>query len=112
MHLIYEKYIDAWKSKELESYLDYYHEDWRITFHATGKVMKLEELSENSGNWMVTGKFEHQRCIYENADILVTHNIATFENGSREAILQSILKKDGLLWREETGATPLPSKTF
>ena len=73
--------------------------------------MKLEKLSENSGNWMATGKFEHQPCIYENADILVTHKIATFENGSREAILQSILKKDGLLWRGETEATPLLSKT-
>tara|TARA_Y100000766_G_C18600570_1_gene456442 strand:- start:167 stop:388 length:222 start_codon:yes stop_codon:yes gene_type:complete len=72
--------------------------------------MKLEELSDQIGNWMVTGKIEQQRCIYENEDILVTHNIATFENGSREAILQSILKKDGLLWSGETGAIPLPPK--
>ena len=41
--------------------------------------MKLEELSDQIGNWMVTGKFEQQRCIYENQDILVTHNIATFK---------------------------------
>ena len=49
--------------------------------------------------------------LYENEDILVTHNIATFENGSREAILQSHLKKDGLLWRIETGATPLKKES-
>ena len=42
---------------------------------------------------MVTGNFEEQRCIYEIEDILVTHNIATLENGSREAILQSIKKR-------------------
>ena len=72
--------------------------------------MNLEELSDQIGNWMVTGNFEHQRCIYENEDILVTHNIATFENGSIEAILQSILKKDGRLWHGETGATPLLPK--
>ena len=41
--------------------------------------------------------------IYENEDILVAHNIATFSNGSREAILQSISFKDGLLWREKMG---------
>ena len=56
--------------------------------------MGLEELSDQIGNWMVTGKFEEHRCLYENEDILVTHNIATFENGSREAILQSHRKKD------------------
>ena len=72
--------------------------------------MKLEELSDQIGNWMVTVKFEQQRCIYENEDILVTHNIATLENGSKEAILQSILKKDRLLWRGETVATPLLPK--
>ena len=72
--------------------------------------MRLEDLADQIGNWMVTGNFEMHRCIYENDDILVTHNIATFENGSREAILQSILKKDGLLWRGETGTTLLPRK--
>ena len=106
--MIYEKFVEAWKNKDIEASLDCYHEDWKITFHSTGKVMSLEELSDQIGNWMVTGNFEQQRCIYENEDILVTHKIATFENGSREAILQSILKKYGLLWRGETGATPLP----
>ena len=47
--------------------------------------MRLEELSDQIGNWMVTGKFEKHRCLYENEDILVTHNIATFEDGSGEA---------------------------
>tara|TARA_B100000927_G_scaffold14824_1_gene11657 strand:+ start:594 stop:815 length:222 start_codon:yes stop_codon:yes gene_type:complete len=70
--------------------------------------MRLEDLANQIGNWMVTGNFEQYRCIYENDDILVTHNIATFENGRREAVLQSILKKVGLLRRGETGATFLP----
>ena len=47
---------------------------------------------------------------WKNKDILVTHNIA-IENGSREAILQSHRKKDGLLWRTETGATPLKKES-
>ena len=70
--------------------------------------MRLEDLANQIGNWMATGNFEQYRCIYENDDILVTHNIATFENGRREAVLQSILKRDGLLRRGETGATFLP----
>jgi hypothetical protein len=55
--------------------------------------MGLEELSDQIGNWMVTGKFDEHRCLYENEDILVTHNVATFENGSREAIYNLTLKK-------------------
>ena len=56
------------------------------------------------------GHFEQQRFMCENQDILVTHKTATFKNGSGEAILQSIFKMYGLLWRGEIGATPLPSK--
>ena len=74
--------------------------------------MRLEELSDQIGKWMVTGKFEEHRCLYENEDILVTHNIATFENGSRVAILQSHSKRDGLLWRKETGATVLKKRVI
>ena len=109
--MVYEKFVEAQKNKDIEAYLDCYHEEWQITFHSTGRIMRLEELSDQIGNWMVTGKFEKHRCLYENEDILVTHNIATFEDGSREATLQSHRKKDGLLWRTETGATPLKKES-
>ena len=91
--MVYEKFVAAWKNKDKKAYLDCYHEDWQITFHSKGRIMRLEELSDQIGNWMVTGKFEKHRCLYENEDILVTHNIATFENGSREAIYNLTLKK-------------------
>ena len=68
--------------------------------------MRLEELSDQIGNWMVTGKFEKHRCLYENEDILVTHNIATFENGSREAILQSNRKKRWTTLANRNGCNP------
>ena len=86
-----------------------YQENYEITFHSTGKVMRLEDSSDQIGSWLVGSKFENRRLINENEDILITHNIATFSNSSREAILQSILKKDDLLWCVETGLTPLPS---
>ena len=91
--MVYEKFIEAQKAKDIEANLDCYHEDWQITFHSTGRVMGLEELSDQIGNWMVTGKFDEHRCLYENEDILATHNVATFENGSREAIYNLTLKK-------------------
>ena len=106
--MICDEYFTAWDNLDIDGYLACIHEDYEITFHATGKVMRLEEFSSQIGSMMVSAKFENRRLIYENEDILVTHSITTFGDGSREAVLQSTLKKDGLLWRAETGATPLP----
>ena len=78
--MVHENFVAEWKNKDIKAYLDCYHEDWQITFHSTGRIMRLEELFDQIGNWMVTGKFEKHRCLYENEDILVTHNITTFEN--------------------------------
>ena len=44
--IIYKKFGEAWKKKDMEAYLDCYHADWQIIFHSTGKVMRLEELSD------------------------------------------------------------------
>ena len=93
--MVYEKFVDAWKNKGIKAYLDCYDEDRQINSHSTGRIMGLEELSDQLGNWMVTGRFGKHRCLYQNEDILVTHNIATFENGSREAIYNLTLKKMG-----------------
>ena len=72
--------------------------------------MRLKEFSSQIGSLMISAEFENRRVMYENEDIFVTHSITTFGDGSREAVLQSNLKKDGLLWRAKTGATPLPPK--
>ena len=50
---------------------------------------------------------ENQRCIYENEDVLITHSFVTFALGDKEGLLMVHRKKDGLLWRTETGATPI-----
>ena len=59
---------------------------------------------------MQSTEYKDRRCIYENEDILVEHRVANFSSEDREAVLLVHLKKDGLLFRTETGATPLPSK--
>ncbi len=84
--MIYQKYASSWDNLDVEAYLSCYHDDYKMTFHSTGKVMTLQDLSYKIGSWMVAGKSENRGLIYENEDILVTHNIAFF-CGSREAIL-------------------------
>ena len=68
--------------------------------------MSIEERKK----MMESVKQTNQRCLYENEDILVAHMIGEFPNGSRDAVMMVILKKDGLAWRTETGSTPLPAE--
>ena len=59
---------------------------------------------------MSASDIENRRCIYENDDIMIAHSIATYANGSRDAVMAVYLKKDGLIVRQETSATPLAAK--
>ncbi len=60
--------------------------------------------------WMVATNVEKHRCIYENDDIIVEHQIINYGLGYREALMLVNQLKDGLMWRTESGATPLPKK--
>ena len=45
------------------------------------------------------------KCIYENDEILVEHNLMDFADGSRESIIAVHELKDGKIIKTETGAT-------
>ena len=67
-----------------------------------------EELDEKIRKKMMENhQLENRRCLYENDDVLVMHWISHFPNGTSDAVMMVHLKKDGLLWRTETGSTPL-----
>ena len=60
------------------------------------KIFNQEELT-----------FANPRCLYENDDILVRHQIITFADESREAVMVVGLTKDGKIIKSKTGATKL-----
>ena len=53
---------------------------------------------------MVAANVEKHRCIYENNDIIVEHQIISYGSGDREALMLVHQLKDGLMWRTESGA--------
>tara|TARA_B100001093_G_C26016826_1_gene672152 strand:+ start:352 stop:534 length:183 start_codon:yes stop_codon:yes gene_type:complete len=59
---------------------------------------------------MVASEIEQRRYLYENEDLMVERQITTCSSGDREALMLVHLLKDGLLWRTESGATPLLPK--
>ena len=56
---------------------------------------------------MVAANVEKHRFIYESDDMIVEHQILTYGSGDREALMLVHRLKDGLMWRTESGATPL-----
>ncbi len=82
-----------------------------MIFHSTGKRLRLEDFDmDQLARWMIPTKRESARFVYENEDILVEHRISTYTDGERSATMLVHRKNDGLLWRTETGVTPLSKK--
>ena len=108
--MLYEKLKKAWDQADVDAYKALHHEDFTFTFHSTGRVMTRDDMTDQGmKGMMMTVKNTHQRCIYENDDILVTHFIMTFPNGTRDAVMYVATKRDDKILRIETGSTPLPT---
>ena len=79
--------------------------------HSTGKVFNMKNMDPDFiTKAMQSMQYKDLRCIYQNEDVLVEHRVAKYPGGDRKTVLLIHLKKDGLSFRTETVATPLPSK--
>ena len=105
---IYEKMLEAWKNRDVDAYWACLHDDWEMTWHSSGRVTnKTSITAEQMKAIMESSEMTEQRCIYENDDILVQHMKHHYSNGTKDATMHVSLKRDGLLWRTETGVTPI-----
>ena len=80
-----------------------------VSVPPAGRDAAWDDTEESLLNRWDTFIVEGDRCLYENDDILVTHAFVTFPNGTKDAVMMVHMKKDGLLWRTETGSTPIPT---
>ena len=100
--------MKTWHEADIAAYKPLRHVDWEFNLYSSDNFMRSGHISDEQMKGMMTSnKNENLRCLYENDDILITHSFTTFASGDREAILMVHRKKDGLLWRTETGATPM-----
>lgn len=108
---LFKKYTAAWNGSNISAFLECHHDDYKLVSHSTGEVKKMEDIDwDQMMGWMVAANVEKHRCIYENDDIIVEHQIISYDSGDREALMLVHLLKDGLLLRTESGATPLTPK--
>ena len=105
----FEKFEAAIGNKDLEAMMELMHPDWTMVMHSTGKVLDLNDWKEMFSKIIAGDNFnrENVRCLYENDDIMVAHSIATFPNGTTDAVMYVGILKDGRLFRTETGSTPI-----
>lgn len=104
---------DAEMNRDAQSYMDLLHEDYVAVSHASQREMSKEDMRPFIDQIFAQKElsYENARCLYENDDILVRHQIMTFADGSKEAVMIIEMKKDGKIIRTETGATPFTSNT-
>ena len=108
---LYDRMTKAKADRDICAFNSCYHDDWEFKFHSSGRIVRRgDNTDEKTLERWDTYKVENDRCLYENEDILVTHSIVHFPNGSTDAVMMVHMKKEGLLWRTETGSTPLPKE--
>ena len=111
MGKLYDIMARAKADRDIEPFNRCYHDEWEFKFHSSGRIVRRgDNTDEQTLERWDKFKVENDRCLYENEDILVTHSIVQFPNGSTDAVMMVQMKKDGLLWRTETGSTPMPKE--
>ena len=87
----------------------YASDDFVFVRHQTNTEVTKSEWEPTLKAMMSSDALEiaDDRCIYENEEILVMHQVMTFPDGSREAVMIVDRLKDGKIIRTETGATPI-----
>ena len=108
--MLYDSYVKAFNESDIDLPLSIHHEEFEATFHSTGKVMtKADMQAADTIAWMKSMSTDKSRCLYENDDILVIHQFVTYGSGDTDAVMSVFPRKDGLIWRAESGATPMPT---
>ena len=109
--MLFEKYKKFWEEGDIEAFTSIIDSDIEIIMHSTGGVIDPDLWMKRITAVVLSDAYaENIRCIYENHDIMIVHQITNAANGSRDAVMYVFTKKNNMLVRLETGATPLASK--
>ena len=106
---IYAKIQAANDARDADAWAKCYHEDFQFVRHQSGTTMDLNQTKEMVKMMYASDAvvIHSQRCIYENEDIIVAHQVMDFPDSTREAVMVVHTLENGLIVRTETGATQL-----
>jgi hypothetical protein len=106
---VYEKLQKAMADRDMDAYTDLLHDDTVFVFHKSGSEFSKSEWVSMATGMIANEKFviNSSRCVYENDDILVTHEFMSYPDDTKEAVMAVAMIKGGKIIRYETGATTL-----
>ena len=95
----------AMAAKDETAMNEIFHDDYKFTMHASGKVMGKADVIK----WAMSGDINKDkvRVLFENDEIGVEHSFVTFNDGNKEAVMAVYKYKDGKVMFLETGATKI-----
>ena len=105
--MLYEKYAQAWDTKNVDMLESLCHPDFEMVMHSSGTVVSKSEYIARVGPLIQKFEPESRRCLYENDDVMIMHFIMSFPNGTKDAVLYYVQKEDVLMRKIETGSTPI-----
>ena len=104
-----ENWLRAFNARDRDQLVELIDDDFVFVRHQSGKDILKDEMADI---WSADGprpERRNYRVIYENDDIVVSHQFMNFPSGAKEAVMVVMLLKNGKLVRMETGATPISS---
>ena len=95
----------AMVAKDEAAMNEIFHDDYKFTMHASGKVMEKADVIK----WAMSGDINKDkiRVLFENDEIGVEHSFVTFNDGNTEAVMAVYKYQDGKVVSLETGATKI-----
>ena len=106
---LFEKLTQATEQKNIEAYLALLDESYVFVRHQTGTEVNKKDWTPVVTTMLQSDRLEVLtcRCLYENDDILVMHQLMKFPDNTKEAVLIVHTLQNGKIIRSETGATPI-----
>jgi len=107
--MLYPEMTKAMETRNAEAWNDLLHPEFEFVRHKSGSSLDKDQTIAMMRQFMASEAVqEHsRRCLYENDDILVVHSVMSFADSTSESVIAVYTKKDGLIVRSETGATPV-----
>ena len=109
---VYEKWNAATENMDIDACVTLLHDDYTFVRHQSNTTVSRDDWISMAGGMfeaIKNGQMEliSSRCIYENHDILVQHDLLSFPDGTKEAVMVVHNLKGGKIIKTETGATPI-----
>lgn len=86
--MLFEKYIKFWEASDIEAFTSIIDPDIEIIIYSIGGIIDYDLWMERITAIVLSNAYAKSiRCVYENYEIMVVHQISNAASGTRDAVL-------------------------